>query len=71
MFFAFHAINPDERDKSNELSRCDSAIAQTRCSNGDNDDMNCEVVVVGVVIVAAPIPLTPVLIFNFGGIIYE
>jgi hypothetical protein len=42
--------------------------------------MNCEdgvagvvgeVVVVGVVVVVAPIPLTPVLIFNFGGIIYE
>ena len=40
MFFAFHAIYPDERDKSNELSRCDSAIAQTRCSNGDNEERN-------------------------------
>ena len=39
-FFAFQAIYPDERDKSNELSRCDSAIAQTRCSNGDNEAMN-------------------------------
>lgn len=40
MFFAFQAIYPDERDKSNELSRCDSAIAQTRCSNGDNEERN-------------------------------
>jgi hypothetical protein len=67
---------------SNELSRCDSAIAQTRCSNGDNEDKNrlCDefsgtataavVTAATAAVVTSPTPpsLEEFFIFNLGGI---
>ena len=35
--FPAHAINPLERERSNELSRWSLAIEQTRCSNSDKE----------------------------------
>jgi hypothetical protein len=35
----FHAINPLERDKSNELLRWSLAILQTRFSNSDKESI--------------------------------